>query len=189
MAGDIRWYTQNGGYMRFISMVCAAALLVPALVAAQRSPSVPDWPLTPGLRVRILSPVLGDRPQTGNVVSATSDTLVFTPAKESFTTALSTPKISRVDVAQGTSTHKLRGSLLGFLAGAGSGLIIGSATYKPPKCDPDVWCLDMFGQGGSTVAGGVLGALFGTITGLLIGSHETDNWVQVTVPSGGAAVR
>ena len=175
--------------MRFTLMVFTASLMAPALSTAQVAAPTPDWPLTPGLRVRIISPVLGARPQTGNVVSATSDTLVFVPAKESFTTALSTPNISRVEVAQGTHTHKLRGALLGFLAGAGSGLVIGSATYKPPKCNPDVWCMDMFGQAGSTVAGGVLGALFGTVTGLLIGSRETDNWVQVTVPSAGAVVR
>ena len=175
--------------MRFISMVCAAALVIPALSGAQGTAPVPDWPLTPGLRVRVLSPELSWRPKTGSVVSSTSDTLVFAPAKESFTTALSTPKIARIEVAQGKSTHKLRGALLGLFAGAGSGLILGAVTYKPPKCAAGEWCMDVFGESGSTVAGGVLGGLLGTITGLLIGSHETDNWVQVTVPSAGAVVR
>jgi hypothetical protein len=183
VSGDIRRHIQTGGDMRFTLMVFAASLIVPALSTAQVATPTPDWPLTPGLRVRVLSPELGWRPKTGSVVSSTSDTLVFIPAKESFTTAISTPKISRVDVAQGTHTRKLQGALLGFLAGAGAGLIIGSVTYKPPRCNPDVWCMDMFGQAGSTVAGGVLGALLGTVTGLLIGSHESDNWVQVKLPN------
>jgi hypothetical protein len=169
--------------MRFITMVCAAALLVPALVAAQEAASVPDWPLTPGLRVRVLSPELSWRPKIGSVVSSTSDTLVFAPAKESFTTALSTPKIARIEVAQGMHTRKLQGAILGFLAGAGAGLVIGSATYKPPKCDPNVWCMDMFGEAGNTMVGAVLGGLLGTITGVMIGSRESDNWVQVQLPN------
>jgi hypothetical protein len=186
---DFRRHIQNGGDMRFTLMMFTASLMAPALSTAQVAAPTPDWPLTPGLRVRILSPVLGDRPQTGNVVSATSDTLVFLPAKQSASTAVSTPNIARVDVARGTHAHKLQGALLGLLAGAGAGLIIGSATYKPPKCNPDVWCMDMFGEAGNTVAGAVLGGLLGTITGLFIGSRETDNWVQVTVPSAGAVVR
>lgn len=169
--------------MRFTLMVLTASLMAPALSTAQMAAPTPDWPLTPGLRVRILSPVLGDRAQTGSVVSATSDTLVFLPAKQSASTAVSTPNIARVDVSQGAHTHKLRGALLGFLAGAGAGLVIGSATYKPPKCDPNVWCMDMFGEAGNTVIGGVLGGLLGTITGVLIGSHESDNWVQVKLPN------
>ena len=62
--------------MRFFPMVCAAVLAVPVLSAAQAADPVADWPLTPGLRVRVLSPALGGRPETGNVVSATADTLV-----------------------------------------------------------------------------------------------------------------
>ena len=169
--------------MRFTFLVFAGSLMAPALSTAQVAAPNLDWPLTPGLRVRVLSAALGDSPQTGSVVSATSDTLVFLPAKQSASTAVSTPNIARVDVSQGTHTHKLRGALLGFLAGTGVGLVIGSATYKPPKCTADVWCMDMFGEAGSTVAGGVLGGLLGTITGLMIGSHETDNWVQVKLPN------
>jgi hypothetical protein len=175
--------------MRFIPMMFAAVLVVPVMSTAQTPDAVPDWPLTPGLRVRVLSPALGWRPKTGNVVSATSDTLVFLPAKQSASTAISTPKISRIEVAQGKRTHKLQGALLGLFVGAGVGAIWASASYKPPKCAPDVWCIDILGQGGETAGGGVLGGLLGMITGIIVGNHETDNWVPVAVPAPTVAVK
>jgi hypothetical protein len=169
--------------MRFILIVSAAALLVPSLSVGQGA-SVPDWPLTPGLRVRVLSAVLGDKQQTGSVVSATSDTLVFLPVKQSASTALSTPNIARIEVVTGTHTNKLKGALLGLFAGAAAGAIYGAASYTPPKCDATTsWCLDIFGRQGNTVAGGVLGSLLGILTGTIVGSRESDTWVPVAVPA------
>ena len=175
--------------MRLISMMCTAALAVLALAAAQAPDPAPVWPLTPGLRVRVLSPELGWRPKTGNVVSTTADTLVFLPSKQSASTAISTPRISKIEVAQGKHTRKLQGALLGFLAGAGAGAILASVTYKPPKCAADAWCMDLWGQGGDTAAGGILGGLLGTVVGMIVGSHETDNWVPVAVPAPAVAVK
>jgi hypothetical protein len=167
--------------MRFVPVLCAA-LLVPALSAAQVAP-IPDWPLTPGLRVRVLSPAFCKRPKTGNVVSATSDTIVFLPARHSASTALSTPEIARIEVARGTHTRKLQGALLGMFAGAAVGAIYASATYKPPKCQVDTWCMDLWGQGGDTAAGGVLGGLLGILVGTIVGDRQTDTWVPVAVPA------
>jgi len=167
--------------MRLIRILCSAALVAPTLSAAQ-SPLIPTWPVTAGSRVRISSPVLGDKLQVGSVLSATSDTLVFLAAKQSTSTAIGTPNIVGMDVARGTHTSKMKGSLMGFLLGAGSGAALGAATYKRPKCDPDVWCLDMFGQGGQAAVGAILGAVSGTMLGLIIGSRPTENWVPVAVP-------
>jgi hypothetical protein len=147
--------------MRFILMVSAAALVVPSLSVGQGAP-VPDWPLTPGLRVRVLSAVLGDKQQTGSVVS---------------------PNITRIEVAGGTHTNKLKGALLGLFAGAAVGAIYGAASYTPPKCDATTWCLDIWGRQGNTVAGGVLGSLLGILTGTIVGSRESDTWVPVAVPA------
>ncbi|MDQ6873008.1 MAG: hypothetical protein M3037_13540 [Gemmatimonadota bacterium] len=169
--------------MRFIQMVLATALAIPALSVAQEAASVPDWPLAPGLRVRIFSTDLGWRPKTGSVVSATSDTLMFLPAKQSTSTAIATQKIGRIDVARGTHTQKLQGAMLGLLAGAVAGAIIASASYKPPKCAADSWCMDILGQGGETAAGGVLGGLLGMLVGVIVGDRQTDNWVPVAVPA------
>jgi hypothetical protein len=179
---EVHRLVQEGGDMRFILSVSAAAALIPALCTAQAD-SVPQWPLTPGLRVRVLSPDLGWRPQTGRVVSATPDTVVFLPAKQSASTALSTPRISRIEVARGTHTRKLQGAMLGLFAGALGGTILASAAYKPPKCAADTWCMDLWGQGGDAVAGGVLGGLVGVIVGAIAGDRKTDTWVPVAVPA------
>ena len=169
--------------MRLIRILCSAALVAPSLSAAQ-SPLIPTWPVTAGSRVRISSPVLGDKLQVGSVLSATSDTLVFLAAKQSTSTVLSTPNIVGMDVARGTHTSKMKGTLMGLVLGAGAGALIGAVTYRPTKCDAasGQWCLDLFGQGGATAVGAILGGAVGTFTGLAIGSRPTENWVPVAVP-------
>jgi len=162
--------------MRFIRTLYTAALMVPTLSLAQATAGR-SWPVAPGSRVRILSPIFGDRAQTGSVISATSDTLVFMPAKTSNSTAISTPNIVRLDVSSGTHSNKLKGALLGFVLGAGMGAAIGSATYKP--CSN---CFDILGRGGAIAAGSVVGGLVGTAGGMIIGSRPSDTWVPVPVP-------
>ena len=162
--------------MRFTRTLYTAILMVPTLALAQSTPSG-SWPVAAGSRVRILSPALGDQAQTGSVVSATSDTLVFLPHKTSNSTAVSTPNIVRLDVSSGTHTNKLKGALLGFALGAGVGAIIGSATYKP--CSN---CFDMFGRGGNIAVGSFAGSMIGLSGGWVIGSRASDSWVPVAVP-------
>jgi hypothetical protein len=124
--------------------------------------------------------VLGDQKQTGSVVSTTSDTLVFLPAKQSTSTAISTPYIFAIDVAHGTHTQKLTDALVGLLVGAGGGAIIGYATYKRPK--PCAFCID-FGPGAQAIAVGALGAIGGGLVGVIFGLRQTDTWVPVSVPA------
>jgi hypothetical protein len=164
--------------MRFIRILSIAALATPALSNAQAGP-IPAWPLSPGSRVRILSPVFGDQMQAGRVVSTTADTLVFLPAKQSTSTAIATPYIFAIDVANGTHSRKMTDALIGLLVGAGGGAIIGSATYKRPK--PCAFCVD-FGPGAQAIAIGALGAIGGTLVGVIFGMRQTDTWVPVAVP-------
>ena len=175
--------------MRLISMVCIAALAVPALSAAQAADSIAVWPLTPGLRVRVLSPTLGWRPKPEMWFRRPPTRSSSFRLRSPPSTAISTPKIARIEVAQGKHTRKLQGALLGLFVGAGAGAILASATYKPPKCAPDVWCIDLFGRGGQTAPGGMLGGLLGLLVGTIVGSHETDNWVPVAVPTSAVAVK
>ena len=167
--------------MRFIRIFCSAALIAPSLSAAQ-APLIPAWPVSAGSRVRIYSPVLGDRYQTGSVVSATSDTLVFLPSTRATSTSIGTPNIVKMDVSRGTHTHKGKGALIGFLMGTGVGAAVGAATHKAPSCGPDC-TFDIFGRQGDALVGGLLGGLLGTVGGLMIGSRHTDTWVPVAVPN------
>ena len=162
--------------MRFIRTLYTAALMVPTIAWSQETTSR-SWPIAAGSRVRILSPVTGDQAQTGSVISATSDTLVFLPHKTSTSTAIGTPNIVKLDVSTGTHSNKLKGALLGFALGAGVGAVIGSETYHP--CTN---CFDILGRGGAVAAGSIVGALVGVAGGIIIGSRPSDSWVPVTVP-------
>jgi hypothetical protein len=163
--------------MRLGSTICAIALIVPTLSGAQAAP-IPDWPIAAGSRVRILSPVLGDRQQIGNVVSATRDTLVFLPAKQSASTAIGTPNIIRIEIAKGKHTQMGKGAVMGFLIFGGAFAFMANATYR--DCHPN--CLWVTTRRSETLAAGVLGGLLGAFAGAAVGGRQTDTWVPVAVP-------
>ena len=164
--------------MRLILLLCVATLVAPTQLAGQVDP-VPTWPIDSGTRVRIVSPVLGRRVATGRVISTNPDTLFFRWDKRSAPTAIATPSIIRLDVARGTHTTKLKGSLIGLFLGATTGALIGAATYRP-SCNG--FCFDL-GEGFAAAAGGLVGGAGGAIVGALVGSRQSDKWVPVTVPS------
>lgn len=165
--------------MRLILLMCLVTLVAPTPSVGQVDP-VPGWPIDPGTRVRILSPVLGTRSATGSVVSATSDTLMFRKDKRSTSTAIGTPNIVRIEVARGTHSTKAKGSLMGFLVGAVTGTLIGAAVYTPTECN--LICVEPVGRAGVAAAGGVVGGVGGAIIGALVGRRQTDTWVPVPVP-------
>jgi hypothetical protein len=165
--------------MRFILPLCLATLVAPTPAAAQTG-VVPDWPIDAGTRVRIVSPVLGTRPATGRVVSATPDTLMLLRDKQSTSMAIGTPSIVKVEVARGTHSNKAKVSLMGLLVGATAGALIGAAVYTPSECN--LICVEPVGRGGVAVAGGVLGGVGGAIIGAFVGRRQTDTWVPVAVP-------
>ena len=171
--------------MRYVSMLYAIALAAPSLAAAQTS-SGPEWPVQAGSRVRILSPVLGDERQTVTVVSSTSDALVYRQNSQAAPQTLSSGAIARMEISTGTRAHKAKGALIGLLAGAAVGGIIGYATWQRPTCkDPNnsFGCIAIdFGRGGDAAFAGGFGGILGTIVGALVGIHSTDIWVPVTVP-------
>jgi hypothetical protein len=161
----------------FVRILCIAAVVVPFPSRAQEA-SIPDWPIAAGSRVRILSPVLGDRQQIGNVVSATRDTLVFLPAKQSASTAIGTPNIVRIEIAKGKHTQMGKGAAMGFLIFGGAFAFMANATYR--DCHPH--CLWVTTRRSETLAAGVLGGLLGAFAGAAVGGRQTDTWVPVAVP-------
>lgn len=163
--------------MRIFLTLCAAALVAPIALLGQAEPA-PDWPIAAGSRVRILSPVLGKRPATGSVVSATPDTLVFRAAGDSTSTAIYTPHIVAIAVARGTHNNKAVGGFAGFLLGALVGAGIGAATNQPTCTN----CLD-WSQGTAALQLGIIGGVAGAFIGAHLGRHQTDTWVPVAVPA------
>jgi outer membrane lipoprotein SlyB len=160
--------------MRIILTLFGATILAASAAAAQ---PIPDWPIEPGSRVRILSPVLGNRGATGSVVSATPDTLVFRAAKESTSTTIATPNIVSIEVARGTHTNTARFTIAGFLLGAMMGTAIGAATHHSPSYNS----LD-FSQQAAAFGGGLIGGVAGALVGASIGKRPSDTWVPVTLP-------
>jgi hypothetical protein len=162
--------------MRFIRTLCIAAVMAPCWSGAQSAP-IADWPLAAGSRVRILSPVLGDKQKIGNVISATWDTLVFVPVKQSASTAIATPNIVRIEVAKGKHTQTAKGAVLGLLIFGGAGAL--AATVSHRDCHNCLW---QPGRRFDVVTGGVVCGLLGALVGAAVGGRQTDTWVPVAVP-------
>ncbi len=161
--------------MRFISIVQAVSLVIPVLSGAQTVGS--GWPPPSGSRVRIQAPFLGEKKQTVTVISATADTLFFRQSSQSVDRALSTAQITKIEIARGAHSHRMRNGLIGFAVGAVGGAIIGAATYKPSNTlAPD------FGRGGDAAFGAGLGGIAGAIIGSVAGMHQTETWVPIDIP-------
>jgi len=164
--------------MRMLRSCVIVVGLVPGLAAAQNAPAA-EWPLDSGSKVRILSAVLGDRFQSGTLISTRADTLLFRPAGGLTPFTITTPNIVKLEVARGHHQKKAKGALIGLLVGAAGGAASAAASYRP--CND--FCILDFGRGGTAAIGGALGgisgALIGTLVGALVGA---DTWVPVAVP-------
>jgi hypothetical protein len=163
--------------MRLNRILWVAAVIATARSGAQEGP-IADWPLPAGSRVRILSPVLGDRYQIGNVVSATWDTLGFLPVKRSASTPIGTPNIVTIEVSKGKHTQMGKGAAMGFLIFGGAGAFMANVAYR----DCDRHCLWKTTRRSDTLIGGVLVGLLGAFVGTALGGRQTDTWVPVAIP-------
>ncbi len=171
--------------MRFISTLCAVALMTPVVGISQMAP--PEQPqVDAGSRVRIAAPVFGSRKQVGTIVSVTRDTLVLRHGASLTTQSLATSDITALEVSSGTHSRKAKGALWGMFLGAGTGAVLGYALYEPPKCQTDgfgCFALDIGpdSKGTNAVASGVLGGVLGALVGALFGAKSVDSWVPATL--------
>ena len=171
--------------MRFMSTLCAVALMTPVVGLAQVA--APDAQVDVGSRVRIAAPVFGTKAkQVGTVVSVAPDTVVLRLGPSIPGRSLAISDITSLEVARGKHTRKAKGAFWGLLVGAGTAAALGYALYEEPKCKSAelFGCLDILGVESpgvnaaiSAVGGGILGAVVGT----LVGSRATDSWVPATV--------
>ena len=168
--------------MRFMSTLCAVALIVPAAGFSQMA-APNDTQVDVGSRVRIAAPVFGTKKQVGTVVSVTRDTLVLRQGANITTRPVAMSDIATIEVSRGTHTRKGKGALWGLLIGAGTGAVLGYALYEEPKCANDQFfgCINFTvgpdSKGSNAVFSGVGGGIVGALLGTLIGARATDTWV------------
>jgi hypothetical protein len=158
--------------MKFSSVLQAVIVLAPGLAVAQTS-GIPAWPVAEGARVRVSSPVLGNEPRVGVVVSATRDTLSFRAERQPAYTSLRTSDISQLEVSEGTRSHRLIDGLVGFAAGAVAGGFIGAATVKKGNG---------IARADAAIIGTGVGGLLGAVAGALVIGRSVDRWVPVALP-------
>src|SRR4051812_29796972 len=161
--------------MRINPLVCAAAMLIPLSAHSQQRINS-SWPLPTDSRVRIQAPILGDKRQTGTLVTATNDSVVFQPVDQPATRSLSVADINRPEVKRGTHTNRWKGALLGFVILGGASAAYTAATWS--SADEGSSYFD-FGRGGDAAFVGGFGAVAGAVVGALVGSIERDTWVPV----------
>lgn len=159
--------------MKFSTMLRAVIVLAPALADAQ-TPAIPAWPVAVGARVRVSSPVLGNEPRVGVVISATRDSLSFRAERQPAYTSLMTSDIRQLEVSHGIRRHRFIGGLVGFSLGAVAGGFIGAATVEK-------------GNGSARVDAAAIGAgvggLLGAVAGALVIGRTVDTWVPVALPN------
>jgi len=165
--------------MRKILMLALGSLLAPSLANAQTT-RAREWPIAAGARVRVVSSAVGSVPQTGRVIAAGDDTLTFRPAAEDIAVTIPTSSILKLQVSEGTHTRKAQGSLYGFLIGAGTGAILGAASYKKSDCSE--LCIFPDSRAFDATLGGALLGIAGAIVGTIVGAHAVDTWVPVALP-------
>ena len=162
-------------------VVSTAFLLSASPVAAQR-PAADTLPAA-GARVRVSAPP--SRRVVGTVLAYRGDTLLLQRAtwNGAETTSVRLGEVRRLEVSVGKRRRMFNGALLGLSAGGAAGALLGAASYSnaPSRCYRDgtevpcVISLD-FGRSFSAMAGGVVGAAAGLVTGLLVGARRVDRW-------------
>lgn len=173
--------------MRFMSTLCAIALMTP-VVGFSQTAAPDDARVDVGSRVRVAAPVFGTKTkQVGTIVSMTPDTVVLRFGATIPGRSIAASDITSLEVSKGTYTRKAKGALWGTLIGAGAGAAIGYASYKEPKCDnPSLFgcnfsILGPDSRGSNAGFGAVAGAILGPVAGALWGMRHTDRWVPATV--------
>jgi hypothetical protein len=174
LASGFSQSTTRGLAMKFSSVLAAVMVLVPTLTAAQ-GPSIPAWPVAEGARVRVLSPVLGNEPRIGLVVSATRDSLSFREGRQPAAyTSLRTSDIRQLEISQRSRRHRFIGGLVGFSVGTVAGGFMGAATVEKGNG---------FARFDAAIAGAGVGGLLGAVAGALVIGRTVDTWVPVALPN------
>jgi hypothetical protein len=153
----------------------ALCLLVSGIspAKAQSTAAPQDPPLEAGARIRVKQSAAWANVPTGTtrigtLRALTRDSLtVAWPGGRATTLPLST--VARLEASQGKQHYVGRGLLIGLLAGAGAGAIIGAASYDETACGENACFID-FGRGFYALAGTAVGGGIGLVAGGIVGA-------------------
>ena len=160
--------------MRLVPLVVLGIAAAPRILAAQTS-SDAEWTKFVGSRVRVTALGLSTDRRTGTLVSGNNDSVTLLPGHAELPTSVRTSSITRLEIFRGSSTHKLKGLLIGFATGAVVAGAVTAATWHPTG-DFD------FGRWGDAGLIAVPGGLAGGLIGLLIGAVPLERWIDVPIP-------
>jgi hypothetical protein len=141
-------------------------LLVVACVPSQRANEAPQpvAPIAEGDRLRVTHDAeCCTSPSIGVVQSLPADSLVLQSREGKTRIAIALSRIYRIERWNNHETRMARGALVGFLAGAAAGGLIGFQSACG-HCDGD-W------RGLGASFGVLVGGLAGLLGGLFVGSH------------------
>jgi len=177
MRATLRWIAARRDVVAFGILITLSKPVVAQIPA--RTPNAGD-------RVRITR--LGfPAPVVGAMVSATADSITFIPVVRHIlgvpplqkTATIARTSVQALEVSDGRHRHPVSGLAWGFALGAAGGALIGALSYAP--CHSG--CLFApTSREQSTREGGVVFAVLGSVTGLIVGTnYRTDHWHSVTV--------
>ncbi len=158
--------------MRHLVWLGTIALLLSPTVAWSQDPPA----IVPGSRIRITELEAGkSKRRSGTVVTAGADTVVLRLDGGGATGTFSLARISGLEVSRGQKGHVAVGVGLGFLAGAGTGALVGALACKNQGC---LSGSDDMGAVVTALSAGI-GGVVGMLVGGGIGAHKTDMWEAV----------
>ncbi len=149
---------------RLIWLGTVALLLSPQIAWSQEPPTI-----APGSRIRITG-LGGSELRSGTVVTAGADTVVLRLDRGGESVPFAFARISRIEVSRGRKGHIGAGVGLGFLAGAGTGALVGA--LSAPKGTEE-------GNGVYIALGAGVGAGIGMLVGAGMGAFKTEKWEAV----------
>ena len=140
---------------------------------AQATPAASPLLLETGTRIRVkpngesrLFPG-GDR-RVGVLRALTRDSLTIDWTGGGSAT-VPIASVSQLDASRGRQHFVVRGLLIGGVAGAGMGALIGAASYDSSPCEP-IGCFFDYGRGFDTAVGAAIGGGAGLVVGGTVGA-------------------
>ncbi|MBA3465868.1 MAG: hypothetical protein H0T21_00510 [Gemmatimonadaceae bacterium] len=159
-------------------VLLSAAAICAATLATSRLPAQASTALTPGARVRLITPRLESSQQIVRVITATRDSVEFRSDGYPVTRSLAISDLSAIEVASTSRRPFLRNMLVGGGVGALVGGVVGYATYEDSNCE--IFCIFDTTRGQEAALSGSLLGTIGVVVGAGIAAfQDRERWTRI----------